>query len=170
MEEPPPIVFSMNVHCRQCGDTIRRSIVRTFGTYARAPTVLWCGIYILFCTKLPNLIRISHACMDLHAGASRVFASPRLAMVVVHGGAHLDPWTLKYFLQRLGEARSSRHGGGASMRGRGVTVVSDGGRPQRSHYEGIVHMAPTPPYPYPYPYHPSPPPPPPQPFYGRRWF
>jgi hypothetical protein len=79
-----------------------------------------------------------------------------MGMVVVHGGAHLDPWTLKCYLQRFEETRHSRHGGGGSWKW-GVTVASDGGRPQRSHFEGIVHMKPTLP--------------PPPPYYGRpRWF
>jgi hypothetical protein len=111
----------------------------------------------------------------LRAGAWRVDASSSMAMVVVHGGKHLDPWTLKCYLQRLGESRPRRHGGGT--RRQDISIVSDGGRPQRSHFEGIVHMGPEPEYnpyeygyeyPYRYPYRQLPPPPPP--YHRPRWF
>jgi hypothetical protein len=109
--------------------------------------------------------------MVSHAGVHRVLASSRMDMVLVYGGARLDPATLMSFLQKLGDERHISHGCGAAMRR--VDVLSAGGRPNRSHYEGSVHLAPTSPppptnalAPYPNAY---PPPPPPPPGAGPRW-
>jgi hypothetical protein len=109
--------------------------------------------------------------MVSHAGVHRVLASSRMDMVLVYGGARLDSATLRWFLQKLGDERHISHGGGAAMRR--VDVLSAGGRPNRSHYEGSVHLAPTSPppptnalAPYPNAY---PPPPLSPPGAGPRW-
>lgn len=66
-----------------------------------------------------------------------------MGMVVVHGD--VDAYMLRWWLQRAMQ--------------RPVAVLSDGGRP-RPHFEGISHMAPTPPCPWAHsPYWSTPPPP-----------
>ena len=122
------------------------------------------------------------------AGAKSVDVSVGTGMVVVHGGDHLDPWTLKCFLRRFVETRDCRHHRRGARKD-GVTIVNDGGRPDRSHHVGIVHTRPPEENYAPYPYPPLPPPggyyggppplgryyggprPPPDRFYvGPRWF
>ena len=112
------------------------------------------------------------------AGAKSVDVSVGTGMVVVHGGDHLDPWTLKCFLRRFVETRDCRHHRRGARKD-GVTIVNDGGRPDRSHHVGIVHTRPPEEIYYaPYPYPPLPPlggyyggpmlppPPPPGGYYG----